>query len=99
MAKLASLPEKDVIAGFKGVIDYYVRDGVPIVRKWPRPHRPSLTPQVIANQQAFADAVALWNTLDPSVQAAYNAMASGSTMSGRDMMVKMYLNGKSILPY
>jgi hypothetical protein len=41
----------------------------------------------------------LWNTLDPSVQAAYKTMASGSTLSGRDMMVKMYVNAKSILPY
>jgi hypothetical protein len=41
----------------------------------------------------------LWNTLDPSVQAAYNTMAAGSTMTGRDIMVKMYVDGKSILPY
>ena len=47
----------------------------------------------------FADAVAQWNTLDPMVRTAYQTMAAGSTMSGRDIMIKMYINGKSILPY
>jgi hypothetical protein len=99
MAKLASLPERNIIDGFKGVIDYYVRDGVAIVRKWPRRPSKERAPAVQAQWPAWTDAMQLWNTLDPSVQAAYNTMASGSSLSGRDMMVKMYMNGRTILPY
>lgn len=99
MAKIGALPSKDIISGFYGTLDYYVRDGVAIVRRWPRRRLPEFTPQEKAQWPVFTDAAKLWNTLDPSVQAAYNTMASGSTMSGRDMMTKMYINAKSILPY
>jgi hypothetical protein len=99
MAKLASLPAKDIISGFAGVIDYYVRDGVATARKWPRRGPDTFHPSEQAQWPVFADAARLWNTLDPEVQHAYKTMASGSTMSGRDIMIKMYLNGKSILPY
>ena len=99
MAKIGALPSKDIISGFYGVIDYYVRDGVVIVRKWPRRGPDTFPPAQRAQWPVFADAATLWNTLDPSVQAAYNTMASGSTLSGRDMMTKMYINAKSILPY
>jgi len=99
MAKIGALPAQDIIAGFFGVIDYYVRDGVAIVRSWPRRGPDTFPPSQRAQWPVFAEASQLWNTLDPSVQAAYNTMASGSTMSGRDMMTKMYINAKSILPY
>jgi hypothetical protein len=99
MAKLASLPAKDIINGFAGVIDYYVRDGVAIARKWPRPPTQERASAVRAQWPVWTDAMTLWNTLSPEVQNAYKAMASGSTMSGRDMMVKMYVNAKSVLPY
>jgi hypothetical protein len=99
MAKLASLPSKDIINGFEGVLDFYVRDGVAVCRKWPRPITIERAAAVQAQWPVWTDAMTLWNTLDPSVQAAYKTMASGSTLSGRDMMVKMYVNAKSILPY
>lgn len=99
MAKLGALPAQDIISGAKGTIDYYVLNGVAIVRKWPRRGPDTFPPSQRAQWPVFADAVSLWTTLDPSVQAAYNAMASGSTMTGRDMMVKMYINAKTILPY
>lgn len=99
MAKLASLPERAIISGFKGRLDFYVLNGVPCCRKWPRPHRPTETESVIAQQAIFADAVSLWSTLSQEVRDAYDTMASGSTLSGRDMMVKMYINASSILPY
>lgn len=99
MAKLGALPEVDIISGFKGVIDYYVRDGVAICRRWPRTPAGHLSPATKTQWSYFAEAVASWNIVDPEVRAAYISMASGSTLTGRDMMIKLYLNGKSILPY
>ena len=99
MAKLAALPELDIINGFRGTLDYYVYMGIPCCRAWPVRRSLPFTPQEQAQWPIFADATRLWNTLSPEVQAAYKAMASGSTLSGRDMMIKMYINGKSILPY
>ncbi|GAH90840.1 unnamed protein product, partial [marine sediment metagenome] len=33
MAKLTALPSLDIIRGFKGTLDFYIRRGVPCVRK------------------------------------------------------------------
>lgn len=99
MAKLATLPGVDIINGFKGVLDYYVFLGIPCVRKWPsyKPRTP--TPYEALQQAVFADAVAEWNNITEFVRQGYISMASGSTLSGRDMFIKMYINGQSILPY
>jgi hypothetical protein len=99
MAKISALPALNIISGFQGVLDFYVRDGIAICRSWPYPHTKEVSPARAAQWPIFAEAVAQWNTLSPIVRDAYKAMASGSTMSGRDMMLKMYINGKSILPY
>lgn len=99
MAKISALPSLAIIGGFRGVLDFYVRDGVAICRQWPHPHTKVRAASVTAQWPVFADAVALWNTLSPEIRAAYNTMASGATLTGRDMMIKMYINAKSILPY
>jgi hypothetical protein len=99
MAKISALPSKEIISGFYDVIDFYMRDGVAIARKWPRRTPGSFPPAQRAQWPVFADAVALWNTLSPEVRAAYTTMATGATLSARDMMIKMYINGRTILPY
>ena len=99
MAKLVALPEQAIINGFKGTLDYYVWMGIPCCRSWPRARTVPITPQEKAQWQTFTDASQLWNTLDQATKNAYNKMASGSTMSGRDVMVKLYINSQSLLPY
>lgn len=98
MAKIGALPSKAIISGFYGVIDYYVRDGVVIVRKWPRRRSPDYTPQEAAQWPIFAESARLWTILPPEQQAPYNTMASASTLSGRDMASKLYLNANFIYP-
>jgi hypothetical protein len=99
MAKLEALPELSIISGLKGTLDYYVWMGIPVCRAWPSSPGKKRAAAVEAQWPVFKAATQLWNTLDPSVQDAYNKMASGSTLSGRDVAVKMYINAKSILPY
>lgn len=99
MAKLGALPSEAIISGYKGTIDYYYWNGIPCARAWPRSPGHNRAASVQSSWPAFADAARLWNTLDPLVQAAYDRMASGSTLSGRDVMTKIYLNAQSILPY
>jgi hypothetical protein len=93
------MPSEAVINGFRGSIDYYVYRGINCVRMWPRKKRLPPTQAESAHWPAFSDAVAEWNALSPTVRDAYISMASGSTLSGRDIMIKMYINGKSVLPY
>jgi hypothetical protein len=98
VAKIGALPSKAIISGFYGVIDYYVRDGQAIVRKWPRRHAPVSAPLQMAQWPIFAASTRLWTALSAEQQQLYNEMASGSTLSGRDLASKLYLNAKFIYP-
>lgn len=99
MARLTALPEEAIISGFKGTLDYYVWKGLPVVRAWPSSPGKRRSASVEAQWPVFADAMRLWTSLSSEVQDAYRAMATGSTMSGRDMFSKTYINGIKILPY
>jgi len=99
MARLAALPSVDIISGYRGKVDFYVWLGIPCSRRWPRWKIRSRAAAVQAQWSVFNDAVQEWNSLPQEIRNAYKAMATGSTLSGRDMMVKMYINAKSILPY
>ena len=99
MAKLAALPSQAIISGYYGTIDFYVWMGIPCARAWPRKPSGPVSASKAAQWPVFADAARIWNTLDAATQDAYNKMASGSTLSGRDMATKMYINASSILPY
>lgn len=99
MARLNALPSVDTISGYRGTIDYYVWLGLPCARRWPRWKIKTRSAALQSQWPVFRDAVSLWNELSPEVRDAYKSMASGSTLSGRDMMVKMYINAKTILPY
>ena len=96
MAVLAALPTLEIISGFKGTLDYYVYMGLAVCRKWPRSPGHARAPAVQAQWQPFATAARLWGTLPAHVQDAYSKMASGSSMNGRDLSVKLYLNAKAI---
>ena len=103
MAKLLSLPSMDIISGFKGVIDYYVNyqscdrevsgPGIPCARKWPHSPGHKRAPAVEAQWAAFSEAAQLWSQLTPAIQDAYNKMASGTGLTGRDMFSRGFISG------
>ena len=97
MAKIAAFPDEAIISGFKGVLDYYVYLGIPCVRTWPRP--PTLPRSAAVQEQwpIFAEASRVWTNSPDYVRAAYERMAQGSTMSGRDMAAKLHINGKTLI--
>lgn len=97
MAKIGKLPGMTVIKGFRGVLDYYVWKGIACVRRWPRSPGHRRAPAVEAQWSAFTEASKLWVTLSPEVQDAYNRMAVGTHMSGRDIQVKSYITNLSIV--
>ena len=103
MAKIAVLPGQDIISGFRGVIDYYVHHqtcpsetgvkGTPCARRWPKSPGHLRSPQVMAQWPAFSQASQLWVQVSPEIQDAYNKMASGTGLSGRDMFTRGFLSG------
>jgi len=93
MARLLAMPEEAIIDGFKGSIDFYYNMGIPCVRAWPKSPGKARSPGVQAGWPSFTIAAQEWKNLSPAVQDAYNTLASGSGLSGRDMQVRAYLTG------
>lgn len=87
------MPSLDIIAGFKGTIDFYLWKGIPCARSWPRSPGKVRAPAVMAQWSAFAYSASEWLNLAPIVQDAYKALASNSGLSGRDMFTRSYLSG------
>ncbi|MBA7659315.1 hypothetical protein ES703_67292 [subsurface metagenome] len=103
MARLKALPSLDIISGFRGVIDYYIYypscpaktgvAGTPCARRWPRSPGRRRSPAVEEQWAAFTKASQYWTQLTPEIQDAYNKMASGTGLSGRDMFTRGYISG------
>lgn len=85
------LPALDIIDGFKGKLDFYIHDGIPCVRSWPRSPGKKRAPAVEAQWPIFAWAAAHWKSLTPYVREAYITTAEGMTMTGRDLFVKAFI--------
>ena len=92
MAKLRNMPSQAIIDGFKGYIDYYVNMGIPCARSWPRSPGRDRSPAVRAQWLPFSVAATAWPPLCQDLVDAYNRMASGTHMSGKDIMAKGYLS-------
>lgn len=93
MARLLKLPEQAIIDGFKGAIDFYVYKGIPCARKWPhwKPRQP--TPAERANQEAFAYINKLAGSLPKATIDAFKAMAQGTPLTWKDLLVRGYMRG------
>lgn len=93
MAKLTKLPEQAIISGFKGTLDFFVHDGIPCVRAWPKSPGKRRSPKVEAQWDDFRTASRLWSQLSPEIQTAFNSMARHGGLSGRDLAERAYLKG------
>jgi len=91
VAKITKMPAMSIVRGFKGTLDFYVWMGIACVRKWPRSPGHFRAPAVEAQWTAFSEATKLWSQLTPEIQEAYNRMAAGTRLTGRDLSVKCYL--------
>jgi len=96
MAKITKMPGQAVINGFKGTLDYYVHDGVVCVRTWPRSPGPRRAPAVESQWAAFSWAASNWSWLSIEVKEAYNQLAVGTIMTGRDIFTKSFINGDTL---
>lgn len=93
MAKITRMPNEAIISGFKCKVDFYYYMGVPCCRAWPRSPGHRRAPAVEAQWAAFSYATREWNNLSPEIRRAYEELATGSGLSGRDMAMRAYLKG------
>ena len=93
MAIIKAMVGREVISGFRGVIDFYLHDGIPCARRWPRSPGHFRAPAVMAGWVPFTTAVQLWNQASPFVRDTYNVLAPDTGLSGRDWFMRAYLSG------
>lgn len=93
MAKLTAIPALSIINGYKGTVDFYVWNGIPCARRWPRSPTGARSAGVQSAWPAFKYAAAVWNDLAPNVKDAYAAMALGTDRTARDMFTSTYYGG------
>lgn len=98
MAKAAALPAKGFISGFKGILDFYLHDGVVCIRRWPRSPGKRRSPEVEAQWPVFTRATKFWSTLTPEIQDSYRMLSSGTGLSARDMAMRAYMSGIHRMP-
>jgi hypothetical protein len=99
MAKIDKMPNKAVIDGFKGVIDFYEyhpfcgsERSITVARKWPT-YNASNYPSSARLMCAFFAYISQQSmNVSTDVMAAYEAMAGGTGLTWRDMMVRCYLS-------
>lgn len=98
MAIIDKMPEKAIISGCAGILDFYVLGcttdhPITCVRSWPR-YNPSAYPQTtIDARPPFAYTNSVLKSLPANLRAAYAEMAGGSSLTWRDMVTRCYLNG------
>lgn len=93
MGKLTQMLSEAIIDGFKGKIDFYFYMGIPCFRKWPKSPGRLRSPAVQAQWPAFSYAAKEWDNLSPEVRRAYEQLATGSGLTGRDMFQRSYTKG------
>lgn len=98
MAKVAALPAKGIVSGFKGTLDFFVHDGQTCVRRWPKSPGKRRSEAVEAQWPAFTYATQIWNKLSPEVRDSFRTLSSGTGLSARDMSMRAYLSGLHSLP-
>jgi hypothetical protein len=97
MAKIIAMPSKDVIDGFRGVVDFYRWCDLVIARKWPHaPDRARSEPVQISGAY-FAYINQHATTIDEYTINALNDMASQSKMTWKDWLVSLYLSGSKYI--
>ncbi|GAH01141.1 unnamed protein product [marine sediment metagenome] len=87
------MPHMDIVAGFKGSVDFYLWRGIPCARGWPKSPGKVRSPAVMSQWPAWTYASKEWKQLSPAIQAAYYELATNSGLSARDMQMRGYLQG------
>jgi len=93
MAKLDKMPQRQIIDGYKGTLDFYYWKGIPVCRKWPIYIKRTPTPIELTYQQAFSYINKLWAQLPLIIQVQLTLFAARSTLTGKDFLVRGYLKG------
>lgn len=92
MALIKQMPSKDIVDGFRGVLDFYTWCNLNIVRSWPRAPGRKRAPGVAAAGASFAYINKLASTLPDNVIEPYKELAIGTGLTWKDFLCRLYIN-------
>ncbi|GAH33013.1 unnamed protein product, partial [marine sediment metagenome] len=87
VATIDALPSLEIIRGFKGILDFYVRRGTVCVRAWPKYRPARQTAASLAAALVFGAIVKSYGLLGDAPLEAYREDALDQTRTARDIMV------------
>ena len=93
MVKLGAMPDREVVDGFKGSVDFYIYKDTAVARKWPIWRPREAHPNEAANQSAFAYINRVARTLPTFIIDQYKAQAQGTPLTWKDLLVRSYMKG------
>jgi hypothetical protein len=103
MAKMEKIPERSIIDGLFGVIDFYElhlnplsSKTIAIARAWPTYNKSHYPESCRVTTPFFGYVGKMWNFIEPEVQEAYKFLAGGTSLTGRDYMTRGYMNWETL---
>lgn len=96
MVRLTRMPAQAIVDYFHGTVDFYYWLGIPCARKWPHWVKRQATGPEKANQNAFAHVNRMWGQLPEYIKEMYRQMAASTSVTGKDIYVRGYMNGKHL---
>lgn len=90
MAKLTRLPDPETIDMLKGSIDFFITNGIPCARSWPRYDASHYPPSVQVEWASFAYINKLASEIHPSVRALLENLATGTRYTWKDFLLVFY---------
>jgi len=85
MARIHLLPSESEIHGYKGVLDFYLWRGLPVVRKWPYNPKSHHSPATIAAAEKFGAVTTSFHLLQADQLDIFTADAQDHTRTARDI--------------
>lgn len=90
VVKLNQPPLRQVVLGFKGVLDFYSWKGQICVRRWPRSPTQPRSAAVQAQYSDFKTVTQGFKTIEESAMGGLIGMTSGTQLVPKDMQVQLY---------
>ena len=89
------MPERSIVRGFKGVLDFYFHFGVPCVRSWPKWYLTTRAPAVAQRANIFRLTVQQVATSSPLIVNAAKKMVRGTPQTWKDLLMALALGNEN----
>lgn len=91
MVKIGHIPNRTIVAGLRGLVDFYVQHGQPMARAWPQNRHSGFVWNSVQASLRFARYQVLLKCTHPNIIALWRAVARPTAWTWREYSMKGYL--------